>query len=502
MADTEPRNAPEPSPPTALPATQELIARIGWLIRLRWVAVASIVAFVEVGRRFLPLQFHLRPLYTVVGILAAYNVIVSVAFPRVRARGARGDRAANEVGTLKPAGAVARFLLPPLPAGLAYDREAGAAAWFANLQITVDLIILAMLLHFAGGIENPARVFFLFHVIISSILLSRPATYAHATIGLLLLTAVSLFELWGVLPHYSLQGHWRPDAFRDLRLVGAQLFVLGVTLYATAYAGTAIAVRLRQREVEAVVLSQQLAAKADRLQAAYTEVRGAEKVKSQYMRKVAHELRGPLGTIKTALSVVLGSPPDTMAAPARELIRMAHARAGELAVVTQQLLSLARARGSKAAVEHVPVDVGAVAKLVLERMRPRAEERRVALKAEIAADFGELRGDPEGLGDLMSNLLENAIRYNPNGGAVTFRVHAAPGAVVIDVQDTGIGIPEEDVPRIFEEFFRSKAAREFAHDGSGLGMAIVKAVVEQHGGSISVDSTPGRGTHVRVELPR
>jgi signal transduction histidine kinase len=250
------------------------------------------------------------------------------------------------------------------------------------------------------------------------------------------------------------------------------------------------------------VLSRQLGEKADRLQAAYTEVRNAERVKSQYMRKVAHELRGPLGTIKTALSVVLGSAPETMAAPDRELVRMAHARAGELAAVTQQLLSLARARGTKAAVEPVPVDLGAVATLVVEKLKRRADERRVTVTAEIPGDPVQMQGDPEALGDLISNLLENAIRYNPDGGTVWFRVRGGPGEVAFDVRDTGIGIPEEDLPRIFEEFYRSKGAREFAPDGSGLGMAIVKAAVEQHRGSISVESTPGRGTHVRVTLPR
>lgn len=501
MAGGEARAADEPGRPAVLPATEELIARIGWLIRLRWVAIAGIPIFVEVGRRVLPIQFHPGPLYAIAAILAAYNLSVSLAFPLIRAHGVRRARAAKVMRVPERAGGVAQFLLPPLPTGLAHGREAGEAALFANLQITVDLIVLAVLLHFAGGIENPAQVFFLFHVIIASMLLSRPATYVHASLGLLLVTAVATGELWGLLPHYSLYGQWRPDAYRDASLVGAQLFLLGVTLYMTAYLGTAIVVRLRRRELEVVVLSRRLAEEADHLQAAFTEVSAAEKAKSQYMRKVAHELRGPLGTIKTALSVVLRSPADALSAASRELIEMAHGRAGELAVMTQALLSLARARGSKTAVEHVPVDLGALAGYVLEKLRLRAEERGVTVIPDIGGDLREMQGEAEGLGDMMSNLVENAIRYTPNGGTVTFRLHGARGGLVIDVQDTGIGIPEADLPRIFEEFFRSKEAREFAPDGTGLGMAIVKAVVDQHGGSISVESAPGQGTHVRVELP-
>ena len=499
MAGPVTSDAHEPAPPAILPATQELIARIGWYIRLRWVAAFGILAFVEAARRLLPLQLHLRLLYGVVAVLAGYNLLVAAAFRGMRERGRLADRADAAPARIGP---VARFLLPELPPGLAYGRAAAAAAVFANLQILVDLVLLATLLHTAGGIENPARVFFVFHVIIASILLSRRATYAHATIGVLLLTAVALLELQGILPHYALDGQWRADAFRDPRLIGAQLFVFAVTLYATAYAGTTIAERLRRREVEALVLSRQLTEKANHLEAAYREVRGAEKVKSQYMRKVAHELRGPLGTIKTALRVVLDAPPSALPGNQRELVAMAHARAGELAVVTQELLTLARARGARTSVELVPVDVGAVATGAVEKLRLRAAERRVHVQADIAADVGPLTGDPEGLGDLIGNLLENAIRYNPDGGTVWFRVDGTPGEVALDVRDTGIGIPEDDLPRIFDEFYRSRTAREFAREGSGLGMAIVKAVVEQHGGAIAVESAPGRGTHVRVTLPR
>jgi signal transduction histidine kinase len=191
-----------------------------------------------------------------------------------------------------------------------------------------------------------------------------------------------------------------------------------------------------------------------------------------------------------------------MPAQTRELIEMAHRRTGELAGVTQQLLALARARGSKATVEHVPVDLTGVAQRVLDKFRLRAEQARVTLTFDADPDIGEIRGDAEALGDLMGNLVENAIRYNAIGGTVRCSLRALPGAVALDVEDTGIGIPEEDLPRIFEDFFRSKAARDFTHEGSGLGMAIVKAVVDQHGGTISVDSTPGRGTRVHVILPR
>ncbi len=483
--------------PMILPVTEELIERIGWFIRLRWVAVACTLAFVELGRRVLPIQFYRGPVYGILLILALYNLVASLLLPIMRRP--RDPAAPEAEGAAR--GGLAWFLLPRLPAGFTYDREARRAALFANAQITADLVILAALLHFTGGIENPLRVFFVFHVIIASILLSQPATYVHATLGLFLFAAVALGELLGWLPHFPLEGHWRPQGYLDPALVTTQLFLLGVTLYVTAYLGTTIAVHLRTREVEVLVLSRQLEDKAAHLQTAYQEVSEAERAKSQYMRKVAHELRGPLGTIKTALSVALQTAPDAPADSTQDLIRRAEHRAGELATLTQELLSLARARGGRTGVDLGPVHPAALGRKVVDDLRPSADAAGVTLVTWIADGMAPTEGDAEGLADLVTNLLSNAIRYTPRGGRVTIDLQERGGALVIEVADTGIGIPAEDLPRIYDEFFRSRTARDFVADGSGLGMAIVKAVVDRHGGRIEIESAVGRGTTVRVEIP-
>jgi signal transduction histidine kinase len=483
--------------PAVLPATQELIARLGWFGRLRSLAAAGVLVFVEVGRRVLPIQLNPRPMYVVVAVLAAYNLAVALIFRALRRRW----RAGRTSSTWEPAGPVARFLLPRLGPGMAYDREAGQAAIMAGAQIALDLIILAVLLHFSGGVENPLRVLFVLHLIISGILLSRPATYLFATLGMALYTAVVLGELLGALPHHPLYAHWRADAYLDPGLVGTQLFLFGVLLYVAAYLGSEIETRLRWREQDVVALAHQLAQKSDRVEAAYAQLRAVERAKSEYMRKVAHELRGPLGTIRTALGVVLEPPSGTPGPESMDLIRRAHRRAGELADVTRELLTLARARGASAGPLRAPLQPAAVAATVIDELRPAAEKKGVALSVSTDASPGEILGDPEGLADLMGNLLSNAIRYTPSGGHVDFRLRHAGEDLVIEVADTGIGIHPQELPKIYEEFYRSPAAREAVPEGTGLGMAIVKAVVERHGGSIAVESEVGKGTRFTVTIP-
>jgi signal transduction histidine kinase len=464
------------------PVAEELAARVGWLIRLRWLAVVGVVCFLEISRRVFSLQLALQPLYLTITALAAYNLILTVIFRRLR-HGQR-DRA------VRTPGRVTRLLLAEPSADFAPPAEAFTAALFASVQIAIDLLFLALLLHFSGGIENPFILFFVFHVIVASILLSRLATFLCATLGLILVSAVALGELYGILPHYPLHDALQAGAHGDPTVVAVELFVLASTLYLSAYLGSAIAGHLWK-----------LAEKARLFEAAYQRASESERAKSQYMRKVAHELRGPVGTIQTELKVVLQGLAGNIPASLRELVARAEQRAGEVAQVTLDLLMLSRAREAPLEVEMMEVDPAELAAEVVRRLSGVAERAGVTLLPSLPRRLGTFRADPDGIRELVGNLLGNAIRYTPRGGRVEVRLARREDAVHLEVEDTGIGIPREDLPRVFDEFYRASNAREVSAEGTGLGLAIVKAVAEQHGGRVAIDSDPGRGTLVVVDLP-
>jgi len=482
-----------PAPVGQAPTAVELIERIGWLIRLRWVAVIGVAAFLEVARRFFPLELALGRLYAVLAGLAVYNAALSLLHRKLRA-----ETPAPKTGRR---GWVARFLTPRTLLGFEGESEVVRAAVFTSLQITVDLIALAVLLHFGGGLENPFMFFFVFHVIIASILLSRRATFFHATLGFVLIATVALGECFGLLAHYPLGGVWRDGAYAEPRLVAAQLFVLGVTLYVAAYLASTIGVRLRIRVRDTVLLSRAVAEQAAELEGAYRRLQVVEDAKSQYMRKVSHELRGPLGTIQTALKVVLQRAGPTLAPESRDLVERAQRRAGELAEVTRDLLALSRAREGRLAVERSEVDLGAVVREQLDEAAADAERAGVIVALMVGAGVGKVLGDPRDLGQLCRNLLSNAIRYTPPGGRVRARLDRLGDRIRLRVEDSGIGIPEADLPRVFEEFYRASNARDRVPAGTGLGLAIVRSVAEQHGGTVVVSSEPGKGTCFTVELP-
>ncbi len=528
--------------PSRAPAATVLIERIRWLIKLRWIAVAGVVATLAFVHWGLRVALPLPQLSGVMIALAVYNSLLSRVvirlgvdhsmtgevdrrlLSRLEARLAllpvfviirllgvanllRARIGTQSRGALSPLGnrraTLRGLLIPSAVSGLERGWDVFQAAAFASAQVAVDLIALALLLHFTGGIENPFLYFFVFHVILSSMLLSRQATYLQTAFGFLLMAGIAVAEYLGVAPHYPLGDLWPVrDAFREPVFVFAQLAGLGTTLFLAAYMAGNTASLLRSREGQTVLLGRELAANARLLEQAYDRLAAVERAKSQYMRKVAHELRGPLGTIQTALGVVLDGTTGEISPAPRNLIERAERRTSELSQVTVDLLALSRAREGQLAVERTNVDLTAVLAEVTEDARDAAQRAGISLEADVDPSVGAVEGDASSLRQLIGNLVSNAIRYTPAGGHVSIESKGSADSATLVVRDTGIGIPAEDLPHIFEEFFRTTNARRHNSQGTGLGLAIVKAAADQHGASVAVTSELGRGTAFTVTLPR
>jgi len=524
-----------------LPAAAELVERIRWLITLRWIAIVAVAVGVEVARRPLAVTVASGPILLVLAVLALYNLLLTVVSPFFAAPPAPGAEtrrapalralaavalapaqlprlglaagslvrslalpvAGRRGGALVPARPLGLedLLLPRELWGLDPDRVVGRAATLASAQITVDLIAVAALVHLSGGIENPFIFYSVFHVVIASILLSRPATFLKAGLGLGLASAVGVGEWLSWLPHVPLGLLPAEGAYRSGAFVVTQLFVLGSTLFLTAYIASAISAHQRSYERESVQLAGDVRHKNELLQAAYKRIRGAERAKSQYMRKVAHELKEPLAAIQMLLRTVQDGFAGEFPERSRDFLERAERRAHELALLTQDLLTLSRAREGRAAFETTEVRAHELVAAVVGMTQDAAARAGVSVTADVAPGVAPVEGDAAGLHQLLGNLVSNAIRYTPRGGSVSVTVRDGSGQVCIEVADTGIGIPSEDLGRVFDEFYRSPNARALTGDGTGLGLSIVKAVAEQHGGTVSVESAVGTGTRFTVVLP-
>lgn len=229
-----------------------------------------------------------------------------------------------------------------------------------------------------------------------------------------------------------------------------------------------------------------------------TEVKRSEQVRRDFVANVSHELRTPLASLKSVLETLQSGALEDREA-ARDFLARAEAEADRLVQMVEELLELSRIESGAVPLAREPVAVEAVLREAVERMRPQALRGQVALTLETEERLPPVLGDAERLERAAVNLIHNAIKFTPAGGTVRVSAAREHDAVVVRVRDTGRGIEPEELPRIFERFYKTDKAREGG--GTGLGLAVVKHTIEAHGGTVGVESAPGRGATFSFKLP-
>ena len=232
-----------------------------------------------------------------------------------------------------------------------------------------------------------------------------------------------------------------------------------------------------------------------------TRLRQLEDVRTAFVANVSHELRTPLSIFQGYTETLIDNPelPPEDVRPMLEIMRK-HSR--RLNALVDDLLILARLESRDEQLHLAPLDVAKFLGEAVADWSLRSGEKKIALSAEVAPGLPAIFADAFRLEQVMGNLIENAIKYTNSGGSVTVRAAAADDGVEICVEDTGLGIPAADVPRIFERFYRADKGRSREHGGTGLGLSIVKHIVLAHGGSVRAESEHGRGTSVILRLPK
>lgn len=455
----------EPPPPGPRPtARAESIYRLQWFIRMRWIAAAAVIILPLFVSEVLGLDLPMLRLSITGVIIGLYNVVFW------------GWLHLCEEHMTERLGAI-----------------------MANVQISVDLVALTVVLHFSGGVENPLAAYYVFHVIIAATLVSMMAAYAQATFAVVLFTAMTAAESSGLLHHWHIIGLSQGGVYNTYF---AWLDVLAVAslLYVVAYMSVAVAERLRQREYQLERLSQETGVRAAQCEIAYDRLVELQRGQIQYMRRVTHELKAPLAAIVTSLAVILEQYVGDVDETQTHLLERAYKRAQDALDMLGDLLDLARMRELPSA-NFQDVEINRIIDDVVEAHADDAAARSVKLRVETTGRLPAVSGDHEALETMLANLVGNAIKYTNEGGQVTVSAAAESGFAVLRVSDKGPGIPQEDIGRIFDDFYRSPEARKRGIDGTGLGLAIVKSIVDRHGGTVEVSSEPGEGATFTVRLP-
>jgi len=236
----------------------------------------------------------------------------------------------------------------------------------------------------------------------------------------------------------------------------------------------------------------------------YENLKRVDEAKTWFLLKASHELRSPLSSIlsiiRTLTQGFLGELQDAQ----KEMLERVELRAQALSNSVSDLLVLAKGRAELSTSELEKINFCTLLGENVEFYQNMAAEKEISLEVQCPANLNTavVYGRREGLQSIVSNLLSNAVKYTPKGGTISMKLHPEEDKVIFEVSDTGIGIPENERQRLFSEFFRAENAKKLSEIGTGLGLSIVKTTVEQHGGSIDVQSREGVGSTFRVLLNR
>ena len=461
--------------PEYTPEEAALMMRLRVFVTMRWLAILGIIIATVVASTVFNIGFPTLPVYIICAIMALYNLVLLRQTQRLKTE----------------------------KAGLVVPK----ARAYSNIHIFLDLITLTVLLHFTGGVENPLIFFFVFHIIMASIALPYRRVYMIATLAMVMVTLLVMLEYTGIIHHINLAGFVLPERYKEVSRIVAILAGLAVLLYATTYMATAISGELRKRQRQVVELREQLLEEKTReLEKSSQEIAKLEEEREHFLRFMsiaAHDLKAPLTAIQGFLWVMLGGYAGELNEKQKHMLERSSRRISELLELISDLLDIPRiAAGQKQITNEMnDISLAQVVRHSLGDLRNLAKQKGVELKAEIPQGLSKVHGSAPRLQRVITELLTNAINCTPEG-IVSIRLKGKGKNIQVEVIDTGIGIPKEDIPKVFDEFFRASNVQT---KGTGLGLSIVKSLIETHGGSIWVESPcpeTNTGTKFTFTLPK
>ena len=423
--------------------------RVSWSIMLRWLAIFGYFAASLLAKNIFDKQLPYEKIWLTLLILMLINSVY--------------------------------FLMTKIFKEFSFQAE----IIFLQFHIIIDLIFLTLILHFSGGIENPIYLFYAFHIVISSIIFPGARPVYITTLVVFLLVSLIYLEYSGILPHYCIvESDFHDNDF----MIFIVLTVFTITAYITMYICMTFMVIYRNIKLQIDNQNQQLI--------------NAEKQRDQFFRFTSHELKSPVVAIKSSVDSVLKNFASQMDKKAIDLLQRTSIRASQMLAIIRELLEISKNR-SRETVDAVQlVDINTVILDILEQQKMQAEEKALQVSTNLTESKLSLYAAVDDIREIMVNLLNNAIRYTRENGTVSIVSRDCGDSVQISVTDSGIGIMKEDQSKIFDDFFRSENAKKEVKIGTGLGLSLVKQIVENYHGKIEVNSELNQGTVFTITLPK
>jgi signal transduction histidine kinase len=357
--------------------------------------------------------------------------------------------------------------------------------FITHFQIILDLVLLTLVIHYTGGIENPFLLLFVLHTVISGTLLKRTWCFLYAVFSIVIVGLMALSEYYGLVPHYSIL----PVSFYN-----NPISILGIWLsFCIADVGIAYFVTLSVENYRNTKAA---------LEKANIELEERDQTRIHFVRYVTHELKAPLAAIQSMIQAMK----EVHGALINEKIRYVFDRietrtANLLDLVSELLVVSQHIATNIIPLKRVPVNLNRLINDIVEFQTSSAKPNNITIQLQLDNTIEEVSLDFEAMRKIIVNLISNAIRYSKPNSVVHVGTEFTDDEIIISVLDHGIGIPDDDIDHIFNEFYRAKNAVIHSKQGTGLGLTITKKLIESHGGTITVSSKQNVGTRFEVRIP-
>ena len=431
-------------------------------------------------------------LYSLARFLVVGAIIVGSFFATyvVGVQGLDIPRLLGVAGALAMYNVIVFLMVRPLRAR---ERAAASYALLTGIMhgtIMLDFLFLTMALWLVGGARSPFQAFYLFHVILASIFLSRTAAFLYTLFGYLLLTLLVVGEWLDWIPSYSPAGAVSGVEILDGRYVLTLLVVYGMLFALSVSMLTSLVQLLRAGERD--------------LRDANVQLERLSALRRDFLQIVLHDLKTPMVAVAQHLYNLEAQLRDSLPEQEARWLGRCQLRLREMSDLLNDLQVLAVLESEGIQKQTKQLDLGALLNTAVNENQDSARLRNHALTLELAEGLPPVQGIDRLLREAVTNLITNAIKYTPMGGMIVVRASAGEDGVRIEVRDNGIGISQEDQTRLFQEFGRIRPKKSPQIDttgSSGLGLAIVRRIVELHGGTVRVQSALHRGSTFIIQIP-
>lgn len=351
------------------------------------------------------------------------------------------------------------------------------------VEIIIDLLLLTFILHYSGGVENPFIIYYVFHLMIASIILPRIISYGIASFTMILVGLMAWGEYFGWLQHYPLDGFITHRFYDNLRYLAGTGVIFISTSYVVVYMTGVISSQLRHKE--------------EAYRQANLDLLEKDKIKNEYVFRITHDIKGHLAAIKNTLDATMIKIPVKKK---KEFVLRAYTRTEKLIVFIQDLLRITQLRlNDSIMIEEF--SLSEVINEIVDMYKEKIAEKNLTIQLDI--NETKIFADKLSIKEVIDNLLSNSIKYTPDRGIIRIKTSRyMRGKINIEFSDTGMGIPKSEVAHIFDEFYVASNIKQKGIHSSGMGLAIVQNIIKSHKGTIHVKSVEDRGTTFSIRLPR